>query len=926
MISSRMTGFQQERQAAHKAIVAAGMDPWEAETPLIPTMSPEDLCLLMAHRCDVYLLIMGYSYGSLPSGQPAGRELSATEMEFEWARQKSPGKVMVFVQDGASDTPDERQRALIRRVLHWSRGTIAHFFTTPAELEAKVTGALEKWQERHSLGLRRYLDVLADVFGTISNPLTEVEIPTEVTIPLLVRSYTRGEVEKQLRYRRPSWDAISAMRFQQREARVDYLRRTFGASDNYGLFPQAVSDAATQSARSDISSVDDFLARFHRLVILGDPGAGKSTLLRRVTHQSTLAALSAESDLDRPIPVYVTAQDLSGALAEPSLRAPRPDPVPLTEALDAVLQRTHFIDPKFTVRFLLARGSVLLLVDGLDEIGGGDRAVLYQALRRDIGSNSAILASRPSVFSERNLPDWRVCEVQQLDAHRQHSLIEQVLKQMVIRGAAPTSRDPAGLERELRNRRDLRVWAGNPMLLTLLATHYARVGQLPDDKAKIYRFALDQLIDSPYRKESMPEQLIERDRLETMLRTLALRMTAATTTTITRTAIARLASGTNRLLSKDIVHELLKRAAVLQLESAKRWRFVHLTFQEYLAASALASVPMGRLVPFIVRRRLSARWEQVTQQLVCELDRLGRHADADTIVRALIKADGKRIKGMYRRDPLHLALARATRCQRGRTPRAQRSATAQLSTELTRRWQGVWRTRVRIKAGPIRAALLRKRALSAFSLEQDALITLGADIVPDSRKEIRREAKLMRPLLYVVWKAYGPVLCLTLMTFLLIPNSAFPPAMAGVYLPTSIGSKLGPVMLTILLFEAFALPVLSLLVFGHYDRRLSAIERLERLGPAGRGALPDLEAVAHSSNPTMRRAARTAMQRILGSPQSWTSSETASRKKSRSRVFSTDGHLPPLALDRLYDSYGSVRARAIRERRAVYTAIDDAGA
>ena len=85
MISSRMVDFTSERDAAEQAITSAGMLPWVIERPPFRAPTVRDLCQQMAEACDLFLLILGPSYGSQPDGQPAGHERSATHLEYEWA-------------------------------------------------------------------------------------------------------------------------------------------------------------------------------------------------------------------------------------------------------------------------------------------------------------------------------------------------------------------------------------------------------------------------------------------------------------------------------------------------------------------------------------------------------------------------------------------------------------------------------------------------------------------------------------------------------------------------------------------------------------------------------------------------------------------------------------------------------------------------
>lgn len=302
---------------------------------------------------------------------------------------------------------------------------------------------------------------------------------------------------------------------------------------------------------------------------------------------------------------------------------------------------------------------------------------------------------------------------------------------------------PVTLKGELDGREDLRAWAGNPLLLTLIASQYALNGNLPRQRAVIYRLALDRLIDSPYRQTAPRQQQIARDQLEEMLERLALHMmeqslvsaelvapageragAAAPARPLRRegepprpTDIAHMAALGDKPLSEMEVRELVDRSGVIQRQSGNQYGFIHLTFQEYFAARALAdpATTTAQRQSYVERRRLSARWEQVTLLLVSELDRRHeqstgrREPEADVLVRALMQADTKPVRRLGGRDPLHLALIRASAAQH---ERGDVSASAPLSARLEQAWSRIWRTAL-------------SRRLVRFSDDDELLEMLG---------------------------------------------------------------------------------------------------------------------------------------------------------------------------------------------------------
>src|SRR5262249_20330290 len=109
MISSTMYDLKPEREAAHAAIADAKMTPWWAESPpaQFGGLAPRKFCQRMAEQSDLFLLIVGPSYGFTPEKtRPTDAERSVTEMEVAWASAESRRKVFVFIRQDALTTAD----------------------------------------------------------------------------------------------------------------------------------------------------------------------------------------------------------------------------------------------------------------------------------------------------------------------------------------------------------------------------------------------------------------------------------------------------------------------------------------------------------------------------------------------------------------------------------------------------------------------------------------------------------------------------------------------------------------------------------------------------------------------------------------------------------------------------------------------------
>ncbi len=134
-ISSLITGMEPLRAAAREAVTTLGHDPIMAEAFGATPQSPQIACLDGVRQAAVVVLILGARYGSK---QLSG--LSATHEEFREARNRCP--VLVFVEDKLSPEPD--QAAFIEEVQSWKSGLMRDAFSSPADLQAKVTRAIHR--------------------------------------------------------------------------------------------------------------------------------------------------------------------------------------------------------------------------------------------------------------------------------------------------------------------------------------------------------------------------------------------------------------------------------------------------------------------------------------------------------------------------------------------------------------------------------------------------------------------------------------------------------------------------------------------------------------------------------------------------------------------------------------------------------------
>ena len=138
-ISSVVTGFEAEREAAARGAAALGCEVRRCEDFGALEKSAREACLEGVRWADAVILVLGEHYGGvLASG------FSATHEEYREARTR--GTVLAFVQESAD--PEPRQREFVGEVRDWQSGLYTDSFDDPDELQHKVTRALHEFEVR----------------------------------------------------------------------------------------------------------------------------------------------------------------------------------------------------------------------------------------------------------------------------------------------------------------------------------------------------------------------------------------------------------------------------------------------------------------------------------------------------------------------------------------------------------------------------------------------------------------------------------------------------------------------------------------------------------------------------------------------------------------------------------------------------------
>jgi hypothetical protein len=142
-ISSVISGMEQYRDAAARAVRTLGHEPRMAEDYGASPDTPQRACLAGVRDADVVVLLLGDRYGHR---QESG--LSATHEEYREAKERRP--VLAFVQESAER--EAAQQDFVRDVQDWNSGQYTAGFSIPEGLREAVIRGLHQLELSRAAG------------------------------------------------------------------------------------------------------------------------------------------------------------------------------------------------------------------------------------------------------------------------------------------------------------------------------------------------------------------------------------------------------------------------------------------------------------------------------------------------------------------------------------------------------------------------------------------------------------------------------------------------------------------------------------------------------------------------------------------------------------------------------------------------------
>ncbi len=674
-ISSTIEDLELYRDKAVEAVNRAGCTPVLLKYFGPSGHKPLKECLAQVDQCDLLVVIVAYRYGWVPEDQPTKDRKSITWLECEEAlregenedgTEKNKIEVLPFLVDKDYAWLEEfKEKYRIMRAYEEGKlipelqmavkadeDRLADFkawlgkdfvwerFTTPDDLGGKVTAALLKRRigpppppppdpERY-LQLLRGKTAEIEIRGLKVGSGDVLRIPID-SIYIPVTATMAGEEPQRKRARRS--------------------------------VPEELEDLDPRASRS--IPLDEAL-RHRLLAVVGDPGSGKSTFVNYVAHRLCTALLAPASSAaietipglaGRPFPALIPLAHLWQHIEAARQQGKGPLTVHAPSwfahylAAECAGKEIELKEEFFRAR--LKGGPALLLLDGLDEAPSAhSRAELVLLIREAAQAYEGcrfVVTTRPAAYvDDAVLPGFLEAQIDELEKQAIDAFLRRWCDRLL--SSSPTEVEPyfEELRAAVGGTPEIRRMARNPVMLTALAVVHRQEKQLPEQRADLYESIVDWLAKARKLKQGrpLPERCIG------LLQTLALAMQdhpKGRQRQVTRDWAARaIAPAFREIPKEDRVERAERFLQEEELDSGlvvgrgeRELQFWHLTFQEYLAARALA-VRDDRRREFLSGAQLyQPEWREVALLLAGVLYHRGQEG-VDAMVATILDRLGKR--------------------------------------------------------------------------------------------------------------------------------------------------------------------------------------------------------------------------------------------------------------------------------------------
>ena len=332
-----------------------------------------------------------------------------------------------------------------------------------------------------------------------------------------------------------------------------------------------------------------------QLMVLGKPGAGKTTLLHYI-------ALHCDEIEFQPklVPVFISLKTLAENVKHP-------DEIDILRYIQKEYCGSNISERE--IKYLLDRGRILLLLDGLDEVSDEKVGTLIEKINslipRLVDKRFIVSCRKESrAYISNKLFKFFLCKVANFEEQQITEFINNWFSQSRVGTSQEREALANKLETKLKDQQNKRIreLADTPLLLHLICLIFQQNHDLPSKKVDIYKQGINLLLEKwnlfNYRTQVNVEELRK-----------ALRGIAAITFKTGKSSFEE--SEISHMIgnSTQILHTTEVLSGLIVKKGWRQYAFSHQTFQEYLTAEEF--VNSKQLLSQLIIHITEPRWREV---------------------------------------------------------------------------------------------------------------------------------------------------------------------------------------------------------------------------------------------------------------------------------------------------------------------------
>lgn len=310
-----------------------------------------------------------------------------------------------------------------------------------------------------------------------------------------------------------------------------------------------------------------------RVVLLGSPGSGKSTILRIIAlHEAERHQAGAPSR----IPLYLPLRDIT-------------EPSSLIELARSAFRKQTLIESAEDFEDVLRSGRLLLLLDGLDEVGDSLRDQITADFLHTARAHPKLgmyVGTRQWAYHWR-FPGFLHVQVKPFTQEKIHEWLERRFRRtdprMTMHLVDAFQSDP-----------ELHEVGSNPLALGLLASVFEHTGTVPRKRADLLARYLELVLEhwDTYRGvRRSTEYVLKEDKLGA-LSVIALLTWRESRLSFSEAEFCSRQEEWSAAKSRDTARLILRDCGLFTIGTeGDQWHFAHETFRNHLAALYLVARP-----------------------------------------------------------------------------------------------------------------------------------------------------------------------------------------------------------------------------------------------------------------------------------------------------------------------------------------------